>query len=116
MALTNESFRDPRKLFKLRVKSPFFITGEKEPTKVGQIVALPRSLAAEVVHSNKAIWAEEQPATPGVAPSPIMRADPPQMPTPDEALAALRATSPEAAAAVVAPKSTTDAKASRKGD
>lgn len=89
MTLTNESFRDPRKLYRLRVKSPFFITGQKEPTKVGEVVSLPKSAAAEVVHSNKAIWLEgDAPAaTPGMAQSPILRAQPPltpeQEPKPD---------------------------------
>lgn len=84
MALTNESFRDPRKLYKLRVKSPFFISGREKPTEVGEVVALPRSLAAEVVHSNKAIWQDEDVAAPtqGAAQSPILRAQPPLPPEP----------------------------------
>jgi len=81
MALTNESFRDPRKLYRMRVKSPFFITGQKEPTKVGEIISLPRSLAAELLHSNKAIYADDDGTKPA-NPSPILRADPPLMPEP----------------------------------
>lgn len=80
MTLTQESFRDPRKLYRLKVKSPFFVTGQKEPTKVGEIISLPRSLAAELLHSNKVSYADEQPTT--ANPSPILRADPPLMPEP----------------------------------
>jgi hypothetical protein len=88
MALTSDSFRDPRKLYKVKVKSPFWITGREKPTEVGEVVALPRSDAAEVIHSNKAEPHVEGDMAPST--SPIKRADPPQM-----------------------PKSTTDAKASK---
>lgn len=109
MALTQDSFRDPRKLYKLRVKSSFFITGRLKPTEVGEIISLPRSQAAEVVHSNKAIWHEEGPAGPN--PSPILRADPPVA---SEIEAAMKAYDKSLEAQQ---KSATDAKASaKKGD
>jgi len=77
MALTQDSFRDPRRLYRVKVKSPFFVTGRKDPTEVGDIIALPRSEAAEVIHSNKAVSVEEGTAAPSS--SPIMRADPPDL-------------------------------------
>ena len=79
MALTNESFRDPRKLYRCRVKSPFYVGVGQPIPKVGDIVALPRSTAAEVVHSNKAEWVDD---TRDETKSPIKRADPP--PAPEE--------------------------------
>jgi len=81
MALTSDSFRDPRKLYKVKVKSPFWIAGRDDPTKVGEVVSLPRSDAAEVIHSNKAdphVEGELAPST-----SPILRAQPPLMPEPE---------------------------------
>jgi len=80
MALTQDSFRDPRRLYRVKVKSPFFITGRKDPTEVGEIIQLPRSEAAEVIHSNKASPVEEGQAAPSS--SPILRADPPPTPEP----------------------------------
>jgi hypothetical protein len=82
VTLTNESFRDPRRLYKLRVKSPFYITGRDKPTEVGEIISLPRSQAAEVIHSNKAIYADEDEVAKPANPSPILRAQPPLMPEP----------------------------------
>lgn len=106
MALTNESFRDPRKLYKLKVKASFFMPDRQEPAKVGEIVSLPRSLAAELIHSNKAILHEEGPVVPST--SPILRADPPDAAQLEAAMKAYDKS--------IEPKSTTDAKASKKGD
>lgn len=78
MPITQDSFRDPRKHYALRVISPFFLEG-REPTKVGEIIHVPRSRASELVHSNKAVrlTAEEiaelskpAPAATPVAPAP----------------------------------------------
>jgi len=80
MALTNDSFRDPRRLYRLKVKSPFFVSGREKPTEVGETISLPRSFAADVVHANKAEWLD---APQTEATTPVRKADPPPPPEPE---------------------------------
>jgi len=75
MPLTQDSFRDPRKLYPVRAKSGFFMEGRKA-VEAGEILQLPRSVASELVHSGKAdrLSAAEHAAltapTPPAAPEP----------------------------------------------
>jgi len=94
MPVTQDSFRDPRRMYRVRVISPFFITGRKEPTTVGEVVELPRSTAAEIIHSNKGELADN----PSPQNGPILRATPPPPPTPQppaEPVAAAKSTGKE---------------------
>ena len=68
MALTQDSFRDPRKLWAVKVTSGFFIEGRK-PAETGEILQVPRSRASELVHSGKAVY-YTPPETPAAAPPP----------------------------------------------
>jgi len=72
--VTTDSFRDPRRLYAVRVLSGFFISG-REPAKVGEVVNLPRTQAYEAVHSGKAEWVVET-AAPPVAPPAVEPAPP----------------------------------------
>jgi len=68
MALTQESFRDPRRQYAVRVLSGFFIEG-REAATVGEILYLPRSKASELIHSGKAEAVIVDPAKPAAAPA-----------------------------------------------
>jgi len=75
MALTQESFRDPRRLYQVRAKSGFFLEGRK-PVEPGEIVQVPRSIAAELVHSGKAERVEQTQAAAAPAAPTKPAADP----------------------------------------
>jgi len=70
MALTQESFRDPRRQYAVRVLSGFFIEG-REAATVGEILYLPRSKASELIHSGKAeaVIVDSTTAKPAAAPA-----------------------------------------------
>lgn len=79
MALTQDSFRDPRRLWAVKVTSGFFMEGRK-PAEAGEILNLPRSRASELVHSGKAVYYTEPPPAP--APVPLPQAAAPVEPEP----------------------------------
>lgn len=91
MPVTQESFRDPRKLYAVEVISPFYIEGREVP-KVGDVVQLPRSMAAEVIHSGKArrleVIPQAKPATqpfqPPAVTAPVAQEQPPISKPPKE--------------------------------
>lgn len=68
MALTNESFRDPRKQYTLRAISGFYLADRA--VKPGETVNVPRSIAAELLHGNKAEMITDRPAPMAAAATP----------------------------------------------
>jgi hypothetical protein len=61
MTLTQDNFRDSRAVTVLKCVSGFFLTGrldnagKPKPVVPGEIIALPRGAAADVLHGNKAM-------------------------------------------------------------
>jgi hypothetical protein len=94
MALTQASFRDPRKQFAMKVLSGFIIEG-REPALTGDIVNVSLSVARDLMHSKKAEpydpAYDAQQARSSIAPTP-------------EAVVVRKAPEPEAAEAAPEPR------------
>jgi ribosomal protein L16 Arg81 hydroxylase len=71
MALTQESFRDPRRMYTVKVISGFYISRDKVANP-GDILQFPRSRAHELVSSGQAVHYDPPPAAPALAaPAPV---------------------------------------------
>jgi hypothetical protein len=60
MALTSDSFRDPRRMYTVKVVSGFFISRDKV-AKAGDILQFPRSRAHELVSAGQAVFVADVP-------------------------------------------------------
>jgi acetamidase/formamidase len=107
MALTQSSFRDPRKQFAMKVLSGFIIEG-REAACPGDIVHVSLSVARDLMHSKKA-----EPYDPAYD-APATKVPPNTVPTP-EAVVVKRAEPAEATEVAVESAKPSKGKASASG-